>query len=308
MRRLSTTLALTLAAAISAGVAARADMPVVVEFFTSQGCSSCPPADELMGELAARPDVVALAYHVDYWNYIGWVDPFSDPAWTDRQRNYARLHGTSMVYTPQAMIQGMTDVIGSRRDDLQRVIEIEKAKSAVASVTFAQAGDRVDLSVGQPQAEALDVILVAYRSRTETVVTRGENAGRTLVGHNVVGSVQDVGDWNGAALSLPLDLSGLEAAGFDGIAVLLQGQESGAIYAAAKRATAQEPLISQGIEDGTSPANVAGAAGSSGGPPGSAVTASDEGDTVGSVEGDTGGKPGDGDASTGGGGTGVEEQ
>lgn len=284
MKLLPTAFGLLLAATISAGGQARADMPVVVELFTSQGCSSCPPADELMGSLAARDDVVALAYHVDYWNYIGWVDPFSDPAWTARQRDYAANLGTSMIYTPQAMVQGMTDVIGSRKAELDRAIEVAKTKQAVMTVAFADAGTRLDLSAGAKQTEPVDVILVAYRRLTETIVTRGENAGRTLVGHNVVGEVQDLGEWDGSAKSLAIDLPSLQAKGFDGLAVLIQGQETGTIFAAAKLANSDEPLVSQGIENSTDPAGTGAPASGGSASPGAVAdgggASAADGDTV----------------------------
>src|ERR1041384_1895274 len=99
----------------TADEATRAEAPVVVELFTSQGCNSCPPADALLGELAQRPDLVALAFHVDYWNYIGWQDPFSSPEATKRQRDYAQSLGLSSVYTPEMVIDGSFDIVGLDR-------------------------------------------------------------------------------------------------------------------------------------------------------------------------------------------------
>lgn len=245
MKLLPTTFGLLLAAALSAGGDVRADAPVVVELFTSQGCSSCPPADAVIGRLATRDDVVALAFHVDYWNYIGWVDPYSDPAWSARQRSYAAFLGTSMIYTPQAMVQGTADIVGSRQGEIERAIEQAKANEPVTTLEFADAGTRLDIGASAAPPEPVEIILVAYRTFTETTVTRGENAGRKLVGHNVVGELQNLGDWDGSARSLAIDLPGIQGRGYDGMAVLLQGRETGMILAAAKFTPTNKPLLSQ---------------------------------------------------------------
>ncbi|HEV8025928.1 MAG TPA: DUF1223 domain-containing protein, partial [Stellaceae bacterium] len=110
------------AAALTAHAGEGRSAPVVVELFTSQGCSTCPPADAYLGELASRPGVIALAFHVDYWNYIGWTDPFASKAATDRQRSYAKQLGLRYVYTPQMVINGTMEGVGSGREAITQLI------------------------------------------------------------------------------------------------------------------------------------------------------------------------------------------
>ena len=161
----------------------------VLELFTSQGCSSCPPADRLLGQLGrdARLRVVPLAFHVDYWNYIGWSDPFSSKQWTARQEAYARVFARDDVYTPQLVVNGRTELLGS--DEAAILREVDAAsKGPAGRVTLAVAPDgptrlAVDLSVETPSsidAKRLDAVVVLYENGITTEVRRGENAGRTL--------------------------------------------------------------------------------------------------------------------------------
>ncbi len=205
--------------------------PVVVELFTSQGCSSCPPADALLGELARRPDVVALSLHVDYWDYIGWRDPFASPATTARQRAYAHSLGKSMVYTPQMVIDGEVDEVGSDRAGVLR--KISAARRDKIAVAFRQdaAGEwRVALPAAARQpTEPASVWLAVFDREHATPVKRGENAGAMLKNYNVVREWRRLGTWNAAPVELPLG----PLPGGDGCAVIVQAGETGPVLGAA---------------------------------------------------------------------------
>jgi hypothetical protein len=160
--------------------AARADA-VVVELFTSQGCSSCPPADKLLPELAARPSVIALAFHVDYWDHLGWKDTFSSPRWSARQAAYAQVLGGG-PYTPQLVVNGRAHVVGSDRARALAAIEAAARKSSVpVSVSARRDGAGVRVSYAVPARQPGDQVLIALaESGLSTPVPRGENRGRTL--------------------------------------------------------------------------------------------------------------------------------
>ena len=176
--------------------------PIIVELFTSEGCSSCPPADRLLTELATRKDVLALAFHVTYWNNLGWPDPFSLQAATDRQTNYARISQTGGSYTPQAVIDGRIDVVGSERGQLTRAIAAA-ARAATPPIalqaTNSSAGLHITVAAGSGSAKLL---LIGYDPEHVTKVTRGENAGETLRESNIVRSIETIADYSGAALDL----------------------------------------------------------------------------------------------------------
>ena len=142
-------IAVALAACLSVASAgaARAESPVMVELFTSQGCSSCPPADALLAELADRDDVIAMALHVDYWDYIGWKDKFADPAFTKRQKLYAYAAGTRTIYTPQMIVNGREHVVGSKPMKLADLIERHKRTTQTAQVALDRRGDTVSIRV-----------------------------------------------------------------------------------------------------------------------------------------------------------------
>src|SRR5262245_38547331 len=190
----------------------RAEAPVVVELFTSQGCNSCPPADALLGELAQRPDLVALAFHVDYWNYIGWQDPFSSPEATQRQRDYASSLGLGSVYTPQMVIDGSFDAVGSDRTRVNQAIAAasQHSKIPVAIAANPTGGWLVTLPAAAVD-QAATVWLALYDRQHVTSVRRGENAGATLTDYNIVREFRRIGRWDGAKLDLPLDLGATDS-------------------------------------------------------------------------------------------------
>lgn len=180
---------------------ARAAAPlVVVEMFTSQSCSSCPPADDLLGALVReRPDVLALSFHVTYWDRLGWRDRFSLPAATERQRRYATTLGNTQIYTPQAVVQGRRDAIGSDRASLLAAIRSAPALAVPLQVAPAGAGLEVAAGAG---AGSGTLWLVGFDEHHTTAIGGGENGGRRLSYSHVVRSIAPLGPWRGAAVTL----------------------------------------------------------------------------------------------------------
>ena len=209
-------------------------VPVVVELFTSQGCNSCPPADEFLGELASKPEIIALSLHVDYWDYIGWQDPYASPASTARQRAYVKQLGLRYVYTPQMIIDGQDDVAGLQRRKVQRAIEKAAAGRKALEVRFERSsGGRIVIPDGHAPEGGADVWLAVYDGVHETEVARGENAGRRLRNYNVVRELTRIGTWHGERLEIPLDMAAAVAEGRDGCAVIVQKRPAGSVLGAA---------------------------------------------------------------------------
>jgi len=207
--------------------------PVVVELFTSQGCSSCPPADRIMHDLAQRDDVIGLALHVDYWDYIGWKDEYADPDHTQRQRAYAREGGRTMIYTPQMVINGQQDVVGAKARELDQIINAHLTAAPEAEVDAARSGNTVNVTVTPvelPAGDVYDIRIVQYSPMRHASIRRGELAGHDLDYANVVENWQVAGHWDGVApqsftASLPTDLPAV---------VLVQRAGHGPIVAATK--------------------------------------------------------------------------
>jgi hypothetical protein len=194
--------ALLVALPVAAAAAATMQRPVVVELFTSQGCSSCPPADAYLSELSSnRSDVLPLAFHVTYWNNLGWKDPFSLDAATQRQATYAARFGDGS-YTPEIVVDGRRGLVGSDRASAEAAIAAAKQAGVVnAALSASQAGKDISITVGAGSGNAR-VMLVGYDAEHRTSVGRGENNGRTLTESNIVRSIQLVGQWTGAPLTL----------------------------------------------------------------------------------------------------------
>jgi hypothetical protein len=227
----------SLLAGVLSGVAvARSDNvpPVVVELFTSQGCSSCPPADKFLGELAQRPDVLALAFHVDYWNYIGWADPFASKLATQRQRDYSQRLALRYVYTPQMVINGAAEGVGAEPETINPLIKAAAADAAPRAITTLTRADNgrltVHIDAGMP-SEPASIWLVGFDREHTTHVLHGENEGRTLKDYQVVRSFREIGTWNGAARDL--DITSDAVSGDGGVAVLVQLHGTGRIIGAA---------------------------------------------------------------------------
>ena len=214
------------------GGGAAAAGPVVVELFTSQGCSSCPPADKILGQIADRDDVIALAMHVDYWDYIGWVDSFASPEFTKRQRAYARAAGTRTIYTPQMVVGGVDNVVGTKAMKLAERIRAHASAPDVVGVRLRRDGDkiRIDASALGRVPSGMIVQLVTFTPKATVKVRRGENAGKTLTYHNIVRDLVVIGSWNGRSgysrsVRVPAGAS---------VAVLVQEKNAGRILGAAK--------------------------------------------------------------------------
>jgi hypothetical protein len=207
--------------------------PVVVELFTSQGCSSCPPADRLLQELSTQRDLVTLSFHVDYWDYIGWRDPFAQPGFTARQKTYAAALGARNIYTPQIVVDGGAHEVGSDRSRVVARIEAAR-RAAKLGVTMEPSGGALQIHVdaGPPPSAPTGIYLALFDRSHETPVRRGENSGATLTNTHVVRQFTRLADWSGPAVDLSLPPEGFKA-GDGGAAILVQPDKGGRILGAA---------------------------------------------------------------------------
>lgn len=224
--------ALALGLALSGGGPAQAgERVVVVELYTSQGCSSCPPADALLARLSRRDDVLALALHVNYWDYIGWPDHFANPAFTYRQKAYARVAGASSIYTPQMVVGGRDHLIGTREMELTALIEAERERPKGAELTLTRSAGSMTIraEAAGPLARPVLVQLIRFKPEETVAIKGGENDGRTVTYTNIVTEWREIGRWTGAE---PLSLS-VPVPGADPAAVILQEEGPGPVVAAA---------------------------------------------------------------------------
>ncbi len=204
---------------------------VVLELYTSQGCSSCPPADEFMATLTDDPRIIPLALHVDYWDYIGWADVFADPRFTKRQQAYARAAGSRTVYTPQMIVGGIDRVEGNDPTAVARLIDTHLGVDQPVELTLDRQGNRLIIRAvsDEPLEQPLAVQLVRYNPAETVNIERGENSGRTITYHNIVTDWQRLGEWEGDA---PLEME-TTVEGPDPAVVILQQAGPAAIVAAA---------------------------------------------------------------------------
>ena len=206
---------------------------VVVELFTSQGCVSCPPADAVFHRIAARPEILALALHVDYWDYLGWKDIFGQPAHSRRQRAYAATEGKRSIYTPQMIIGGVDRVVGSDLDEVEKSLDAHLTLPQRAMVDLAREGDKVRLRVAPADvngAGASDIHVVRYVPEAVVTIDSGENAGQVITYTNIVTDWQTIGQWDGTG---PIDLRH-EAPGDGPLAVIVQRSHMGPVVTAAE--------------------------------------------------------------------------
>jgi hypothetical protein len=237
--------ALSVCAVVAFVRPAASDPRAVIELFTSQGCSSCPPADKVLGELARDPSVIALSLPIDYWDYLGWKDTLADSRFTARQRAYSRARGDREVYTPQAVVNGSVHVIGSDREAIEGAIEETSQGGAAMSVPVRLSieGQELTVSVAAARDHAPrrhGEVWVSSISRVVPIsVARGENGGHELTYYNVVRNLVKVGDWNGGAGSWTIPLENISHEGVDAAVVYVQdgsGEKPGAMLGAAMTA------------------------------------------------------------------------
>ncbi|MEZ5852643.1 MAG: DUF1223 domain-containing protein [Hyphomicrobiaceae bacterium] len=229
-----------LAQGSASGVGAVQVAPMaVVELFTSQGCSSCPPADALMGSLSTRKDLVALTFPVDYWDYLGWKDTLASPKFSSRQRAYAKKRGDGRIYTPQMVINGAAHVVGNREKDIEAKITQLSADFSRKRVPVVVHADKrhIVIEAGDAPADAkpeeASIWLAVVQPKVDVAVRTGENHGRKLTFYNVVRELTPVGMWNGKAMTVRLHREAIAQAGTETFAVLLQNGKDGPILGAA---------------------------------------------------------------------------
>jgi len=205
--------------------------PVVVELYTSQGCSSCPPADEILAAMAADPSIIALALHVDYWDYLGWKDDFASPQFTSRQKAYAKAIGDRMIYTPQMIVGGVDRIVGSRPAEILEAVRTHAALPVTVRLTARRDGDTLHIRAEavEPQNRPLRIDLVRYLPSEKVAIERGENAGVTMTYTNIVTNWDHLADWTGAE---PLELE-VPLGGGAPVVVLVQSEGPAEIVAAA---------------------------------------------------------------------------
>jgi hypothetical protein len=223
-----------LALLLAASAADAESRPTVVELYTSEGCSSCPPAEAQIGKLSKQDGIIALAFHVDYWDSLGWHDRFDFPEATARQQQYAHSLHLASVYTPQLVIDGQRDEVGGGDG-----IGAGSAKAPGVPLAISVQNDNVVVALGaqppqQPRSGPCDVLLLGYLPEAVSKVTRGENAGRELHEFNIVRSVRKLGSWQGEGESFSVPLTAL-AADATGVVVLVQQRDQGPIVGAASR-------------------------------------------------------------------------
>ena len=203
-----------------------AEPRAVIELFTSQGCSSCPAADKLAGELARDPSLVVMSLSVDYWDYLGWKDTLALAGHTNRQRAYSKTRGDREVYTPQVVINGTAHVIGSDKGAIESAIAQTRKQPGVLSlpVTLSVSGDQISVSVPAAKSGAArgEVWLCPITKDVPVEIGRGENSGRTITYHNVVRRWVKLGDWTGQARTFTVPVHDVTGVGGDAVAVIVQ--------------------------------------------------------------------------------------
>src|SRR5262245_13600745 len=207
-----------------------ADTHAVIELFTSQGCSSCPPADQLLGELAKEPGLIAMSLPIDYWDYLGWKDTLATPGHTVRQRGYAAVRGDRAVYTPQVVVNGTMHVQGSDKAAIDRAIAQTKQQPGTLSVPVSLSvdGGRIHVTAtASPEARGSgDVWLCPMTKSVQVAIGRGENRGQTITYYNVARRWMKLGEWTGTTRSWSLPVSDLDAEHTNSVAVLVQAGEA----------------------------------------------------------------------------------
>ena len=229
-------LALGAASLLARPAIAAASRPVIVELFTSQGCSSCPPADAFLKTVKDKPGIIALSYHVDYWDYLGWRDTLGSAEFSQRQYDYAHSRGDKNIYTPQTVINGANHFVGSQRSAVSDGIADAQSSTAGQWVEIAMSDNKTDVTIniaaGEPTKEAT-LWLMAFASSITTEIKKGENAGSTVDYYNVVRKMVPAGMWHGEATKIVLPKSSVIPGDCKGWAALLQRGNVGPVIGAA---------------------------------------------------------------------------
>ena len=218
---------------------AQAQNKNLIELFTSQGCSSCPPADRLIPSYARRNDVIPLTYNVDYWDYLGWKDTLAKNAFTQRQRRYASVRGDGEVYTPQTVINGLTHAVGSRKSNIDKAISYtaSRLKYHAPTVSLVKSGERLQIKLGDKQPTSkfgsATVWMARVTPRVDVAIKRGENHGRKITYYNVVRELRPVGMWDGKSKTITLPAKHF-LKGNQNCVVFLQSGDHGPILGAAE--------------------------------------------------------------------------
>src|ERR1700688_113006 len=205
-----------------------ADPRAVIELFTSQGCSSCPPADKILGELAKDPSVIALSMPIDYWDYLGWEETLADSRFSARQKAYSQVRGDREVYTPQVVVNGSMHVIGSDRAGIESAIDTSKKADGVMSVpvTMTRSGEQLNVSVAAsrkgPAVMHGEVWICSISNSVPIAIGRRENRGREITYHNVVRNLLKLGDWDGSSGTWTVPLENISHEGIDAAVVYVQ--------------------------------------------------------------------------------------
>ncbi len=217
---------LGLCSTVSLASPSLADPRGVVELFTSQGCSSCPPADKVLGELAKDPSMIALSLPIDYWDYLGWKDTLADARFTARQKAYSLMRGDRDVYTPQAVVNGAVHVLGSDMGGIEKAVSQTDQTSGVMSVpvTMTKAGSHLNVSVAASRngGDSAEIWVCAVSKSVPITIGRGENRGREVIYYNVVRNMLKVGDWNGKPGTWTVPLENISRDGVDAAVVFIQ--------------------------------------------------------------------------------------
>ena len=222
---------------------AAAEPRAVIELFTSQGCSSCPEADKLLGEITKDSSVIAVSLPIDYWDYLGWKDTLADPKFTARQKAYSKIRGDRQVYTPQVVVNGKVHALGSDRASIEKAIRDSTGKTGVmpvpVKISVAQGRITVSLPESSSASGTAEVWICSIAKQIPVAIGRGENRGKDITYHNVVRNWLKVGDWNGKPATWTVPIENLNNEGVDGAIVYVQegnrdkpGAMLGAAYSA----------------------------------------------------------------------------
>lgn len=227
---------LTLAAIAPASAQKAGSSLVVVELFTSQGCAACPPADKVLTRLSKDENLLVLSWPVDYWDYLGWTDTFADEANTRRQEDYNHSLGQKGVYTPQMIINGREQTVGSREAEVRDIVARQKAGQVLdVNVSLTQTGDSLSIEVKSGNIDRPAIIwLLLFDSASTVDIRFGDNRSRSLHYTNIVRRAINAGSWDGGELLIPIDWNVIRESGVDCIAVLIQDGKTGPILGATK--------------------------------------------------------------------------